>query len=118
MPVILFFSFRQIMTHLIRNFHSNQSSTGAVWQPCYSASNFKDCVLLADEAQEAEAVQVLNSIYDMREHQSNRQPEDMATVCHALAMLYFVLKDLNKVGSNLWVPHLQVMKKLIGQLDS
>lgn len=49
-----------------------------------------------DEAQEAEAVQVLNSIYDMREHQSNRQPEDMATVCHALAMLYFVLKDITK----------------------
>ncbi|WAR14938.1 ZMY12-like protein [Mya arenaria] len=49
-----------------------------------------------DEAQEAEAVQVLNSIYDMREHQPNRQPEDMARVCHGLAMLYFVLTDISK----------------------
>ena len=54
----------------------------------------------SDEAQEAEAIQVLNSIYDMREHQSNRQPEDMATVCHALAMLYFVLRDISKVGNS------------------
>ena len=59
--------------------------------------NYLYCLIL-DEAQEAEAVQVLNSIYDMREHQSNRQPEDMATVCHALAMLYFVLKDIIKVS--------------------
>ena len=36
----------------------------------------------------------------MREHQSNRQPEDMATVCHALAMLYFVLRDISKVGNS------------------
>ncbi|KAL3861144.1 hypothetical protein ACJMK2_007213 [Sinanodonta woodiana] len=49
-----------------------------------------------DEAQEAEAVQVLNSLYDLREHQPNRQPQDLATVCHALAMLYFVLMDINK----------------------
>lgn len=51
----------------------------------------------SDEAQEAEAVQVLNSVYDMREHQTNRQPEDMARVCHALAMLYYVLTDISKV---------------------
>lgn len=49
-----------------------------------------------DEAQEAEAVQVLNSVFDMREHQTNRQPEDMARVSHALAMLYYVLGDISK----------------------
>ena len=40
---------------------------------------------------------MLNSIYDMREHQPNRDSEDMAQVCHALAMLYYVLNDINKV---------------------
>lgn len=49
-----------------------------------------------DEAQEAEAIQVLNSICDMREHQPDRKPQDLATVCHALAMLYFVLHDIKK----------------------
>lgn len=50
-----------------------------------------------DEAQEAEAVQILNSIYDnMREHQSSRKPEDFARVSHALAMLYFILNDISK----------------------
>lgn len=49
-----------------------------------------------DEAQEAEAIQVLNAIYDMREHQSNRKPQDLALVCHALAMLYFILFDIQK----------------------
>jgi TPP-dependent trihydroxycyclohexane-1,2-dione (THcHDO) dehydratase len=52
----------------------------------------------SDEAQEAEAVQVLNSVFDMREHQTNRQPEDMARVSHALAMLYYVLGDISKVS--------------------
>jgi len=50
-----------------------------------------------DEAQEAEAVQVLNAIYDMREHQSNRRPQDLGKICHGLAMLYFILMDIQKV---------------------
>ncbi|XP_025081021.1 zinc finger MYND domain-containing protein 12-like [Pomacea canaliculata] len=49
-----------------------------------------------DEAQEAEAVQVLNSIYDMQEHQPIYQPLGMAKVCYTLAMLYFVLHDIKK----------------------
>lgn len=60
-----------------------------------------NCV--TDEAQEAEAIQVLNSIYDMREHQPSRFPQDLASVCHALAMLYFLRQDIKKVGSNLSV---------------
>ena len=51
----------------------------------------------ADEAQEAEAIQVLNAIYDMREHQPGSRPETMATIAHALAMLYFLLHELEKV---------------------
>lgn len=49
-----------------------------------------------DEAQEAEAVQVLNAIYDMREHQQNRKPQDLARICHALSMLYYILLDIPK----------------------
>eukprot|EP00745_Piridium_sociabile_P039368 TRINITY_DN7351_c0_g1_i4.p1 TRINITY_DN7351_c0_g1~~TRINITY_DN7351_c0_g1_i4.p1 ORF type:complete len:364 (+),score=95.56 TRINITY_DN7351_c0_g1_i4:114-1205(+) len=49
-----------------------------------------------DEAQEAEAIQVLNSIYDMKEHQSTRLSQDLVSVCHALAMLYFLLQDIKK----------------------
>lgn len=49
-----------------------------------------------DEAQEAEAIQVLNAIYDMQEHQQTRRPQDLATICHALAMLYFILMDIPK----------------------
>ncbi|KAL5014322.1 hypothetical protein ScPMuIL_008592 [Solemya velum] len=49
-----------------------------------------------DEAQEAEAVQVLNAICDMREHQPTRRPHDLAMVYHALAMLYFILSDVDK----------------------
>jgi len=63
---------------------------------------FKKCLsFLLDEAQEAEAIQVLNSIYDMQEHQQNRQPQDLATICHALAMLYFILMDIPKVSVKL-----------------
>ena len=50
-----------------------------------------------DEAQEAEAIQVLNAIYDMREHQSGNKSSSIAKVAHALAMLYFILHDIEKV---------------------
>ncbi|XP_050413704.1 zinc finger MYND domain-containing protein 12 [Patella vulgata] len=49
-----------------------------------------------DEAQEAEAIQVLNAIYDMREHQTNCRVDDLALICHALAMLYFIFHEMNK----------------------
>ena len=55
--------------------------------------------VIADEAQEAEAIQVLNAIYDMREHSPNAKPEAMATIAHALAMLYFLLHDLERVST-------------------
>jgi len=49
-----------------------------------------------DEAQEAEAIQVLNSIYDMREHQPSNRSQDLVSACHTLAMLYFVLRDIKR----------------------
>lgn len=49
-----------------------------------------------DEAQEAEAIQVLNAIYDMRETQPSNKVELMAKVSHALAMLYYLLHDVHK----------------------
>lgn len=49
-----------------------------------------------DEAQEAEAVQVLNAIYDMRENQPSKRPELMAKVAHSLAMLHYLLHDTDK----------------------
>ncbi|XP_013404320.1 zinc finger MYND domain-containing protein 12 [Lingula anatina] len=49
-----------------------------------------------DEAQEAEAKQVLNAIYDIRDQQSNKKPEIVAKICHALAMLYFILHEVEK----------------------
>lgn len=49
-----------------------------------------------DEAQEAEAIQVLNSIYDNAEQHSQDRPEMAAKVSHGLAMLHFILHDVTK----------------------
>lgn len=49
-----------------------------------------------DEAQEAEAKQVLHSIYDIREQTSKPDAVTTALVCHALGMLYFLLEDISK----------------------
>jgi len=49
-----------------------------------------------DEAQEAEAVQVLSSIHDIREHGAGGRPKDLALACHALAMLHYVLGNISK----------------------
>lgn len=53
--------------------------------------------LVADEAQEAEAKQVLHSIHDIREQSANEDITVIAKVKHALSMLYFLLKDTLKV---------------------
>ena len=57
-------------------------------------------VFIIDEAQEAEAVQVLNSIYDMREQQADTKPESRVAIAHALAMLYCILREKERVGDN------------------
>ncbi|XP_038062020.1 zinc finger MYND domain-containing protein 12-like [Patiria miniata] len=49
-----------------------------------------------DEAQEAEAKQVLHSIHDIREQVTNQDAAAMATIGHALAMLYYLLDDIPK----------------------
>ena len=49
-----------------------------------------------DEAQEAEAVQVLNAILDIREHTPSN-PVEIVKILHALAMLQFVFKNLSMV---------------------
>ena len=47
--------------------------------------------------QVAEAVQVLNAIYDMYRNQ-NIQAESTARVVYALAMLYFTLHNIEQVS--------------------
>ena len=54
-------------------------------------------LLFPDEAQEAEAIQVLNAIYDMNENQ-DMQAESTAKISHALAMLYYTLHDIERVS--------------------
>lgn len=52
-----------------------------------------------DEAQAAEAVQVLGSILEMREQQTVKNPTVMSTVYFTLAMLYLVLQEHAKATS-------------------
>ncbi|XP_043917715.1 zinc finger MYND domain-containing protein 12 isoform X2 [Protopterus annectens] len=51
-----------------------------------------------DEAQEAEAVQVLNVIFDIREQDAKQEPIKVAKIAHALSMLYYLLRDLPKAS--------------------
>ncbi|POI32910.1 hypothetical protein CIB84_003338, partial [Bambusicola thoracicus] len=53
-------------------------------------------ILDAAEAQQAEAIQVLNAVLDIREKAPKQQPEETARVLHALAMLYYLILDLSK----------------------
>ncbi|XP_044852351.1 zinc finger MYND domain-containing protein 12 isoform X1 [Mauremys mutica] len=49
-----------------------------------------------NEAQQAEASQVLNAILDIREQAPKQQPAKTANVVHALAMLHYLILDLPK----------------------
>ncbi|XP_009887772.1 PREDICTED: zinc finger MYND domain-containing protein 12 [Charadrius vociferus] len=48
------------------------------------------------EAQQAEAVRVLNAVLDIREQAPKQQLGETARVLHALAMLYYLISDLPK----------------------
>ncbi|MBN3277170.1 ZMY12 protein, partial [Polyodon spathula] len=49
-----------------------------------------------DEAQEAEAVQMLNAIFDIREQAQKQDPAALASASCALAMLCYLRKDLDR----------------------
>lgn len=54
-------------------------------------------LLFTDEAQQAEAIQVLGKVFEVRERQSIEKPEKLAKIAHTLSMLYYILHDLEKV---------------------
>jgi len=51
---------------------------------------------LLDEAQEAEAIQMLNAIFDIREQSSKVNFPALFTITQTLSMLYFLLGDIAK----------------------
>ncbi|KAM9256308.1 zinc finger MYND domain-containing protein 12 [Cariama cristata] len=48
------------------------------------------------EAQQAEAIRVLNAVLDVRERAPKQRPGETARVLHALAMLHYLIMDLSK----------------------
>ncbi|XP_069730649.1 zinc finger MYND domain-containing protein 12 isoform X2 [Phaenicophaeus curvirostris] len=50
------------------------------------------------EAQQDEAIRVLRTVLDVREQAPKQQPGETARVLHALAMLYYLAKDLPKAA--------------------
>ncbi|CAI9533093.1 unnamed protein product [Staurois parvus] len=55
-------------------------------------------VLAIDENQEAEALQILSAIYDIREQAAKKEPAKIAKVLHALAMLHYLRVDFKVVS--------------------
>nr|CAB3267962.1 zinc finger MYND domain-containing protein 12 [Phallusia mammillata] len=49
-----------------------------------------------DEAQESEAIQMLNAVYDICEQSSKPNFVAISKICHTLSMLYFVLDDMTR----------------------
>ncbi|KAM4703166.1 zinc finger MYND domain-containing protein 12 [Rhinophrynus dorsalis] len=49
-----------------------------------------------DENQEAEALQILSAICDIREQAPKKEPAKMAKILHCLALLHFLAMDLHK----------------------
>lgn len=81
--------------------HWSLASLSSPKQMCFSRSTCSCLTWSAyfiDEAQEAEAKQVLHSIHDIREQSANEDNVVIAKVKHALAMLYFLLGDVAKVS--------------------
>ena len=52
----------------------------------------------SDEAQEAEAIQMLHAIYDLQQNNTNYGPENMVKLLHTLALLHTHLMGYLKVN--------------------
>ena len=52
---------------------------------------------ITDEAQAAEAVQVLNAILELRENQAVQQSSVMSNIYYALALLHMILDNFQQV---------------------
>lgn len=57
-------------------------------------AKFQEQERFIDEAQEAEAIQILSAVFDIREQSSKPNVPAIAKICHTLAMLYFILDDI------------------------
>ena len=60
---------------------------------------FSPFLSIADEAQEAEAIQILTSILNIRESTSNKAPQKTIFVLKILFMLYFLMMNSSKASS-------------------
>ncbi|XP_066462829.1 zinc finger MYND domain-containing protein 12 [Eleutherodactylus coqui] len=68
-----------------------------------------------DENQEAEALQILSAIYDIREQAPKKEPNKMAKILHALTMLFFLSRDFNKASE--WGKKLLPMTEQLARDD-
>ena len=60
---------------------------------------FSPFLSIADEAQEAEAIQIVTSILNIRESTSNKAPQKTIFVLKILFMLYFLMMNSSKASS-------------------
>ena len=85
----------------------------------YSHSCPRACFFLhpflspADEAQEAEAIQILTSILTIREATSDRAPQKTIFVLKILAMLYYLMMDSSKASCSRKAAHLSFIYLII-----
>ncbi|XP_008942039.1 PREDICTED: zinc finger MYND domain-containing protein 12, partial [Merops nubicus] len=63
------------------------------------------------EAQQAEGIQALTTVLDIREQAPKQEPGETARVLHALAMLYYLIRDLPK-AREVGVKALDLVKQL------
>lgn len=81
---------------------------------CFLFSSF---LAIADEAQEAEAIQILTSILNIRESTSNKAPQKTIFVLKILFMLYFLMMNSSKASSPRKAANLKQREKFLW-LDS
>lgn len=77
---------------------------------CFLSSPF---LSIADEAQEAEAIQILTSILNIRETTSNKAPQKTIFVLKILFMLYFLMMNSSKASSSRKAASLKQREKFL-----
>jgi hypothetical protein len=82
---------------IVTSVHLRGQTVTSKWNLFAKSLCFHLNYFFIDEAQEAEAIQVIHAMLDIREQQSVQSPSIMFKIYFTVAMLQFVLGDMTKV---------------------
>ncbi|XP_028663521.1 zinc finger MYND domain-containing protein 12 [Erpetoichthys calabaricus] len=111
-----------VLSKMVKVYNAGVDSPNWRTSPTPDTEDISHQLDLFDEAQRAEASQILNSILDVQEKATKQEPDKICRTLHTLAMLHYLNTDLSKAqdlcSKALLVSHQVPNLDLTGHIES